>query len=499
MRQDTPGPAFHEAPPFDWRRYLVMARTQAGACCALVLAVSLCAFAVAYLFPKKYEASSTVSIEQNVISDLVKGIAVTPSVDAKLRILKVSLLSRKMLLDVTSALDMDLNVKTPVEQENFLESLRNSVQIVHDEKKGLFFISFTDRNPVRARDFVNTLTRKYIEGSTASKRTESFEATSFLADQIEVFQKRREKAQEAIDAFRVEKGMYLGLNEHSLREQIRETELQLDALRIQKTERQAKLALMTANSPQRKALEERERALQSLLASYTERHPAVVRAREDIKLLKQAVEDDEKGDGERKNNLDYQTLLVELQSLEGREKALEAVIDKNKRYLQELPEIRTELAALEQAKLNENAIYQQLVSRYGQSEVSKQMELQDKAVNFHIIDAAVLPTAYISPNRPLIIVGGIMAGVLAAGLYLVAQDLLRGRIRSRADLEKMRLEILATLPTTDEAGEPATHGIPWELALLTAAVLTALCLAAVTEYFRLPYIESAFRTLVAWI
>ena len=476
-----------------------MARAQAGVCCALVLAVSLCAFALAYLLPKKYEASSTVSIEQNVISDLVKGIAVTPSVDAKLRILTVSLLSRKMLLDVMSALDMDLNFKSPADQENFLESLRNAVQIVHDEKRGLFFITFTDKSPVRARDFVNTLTRKYIEGSTASKRTESFEATSFLADQIEVFQKRREKAQEAIDAFRVEKGMYLGLNEHSLREQIRDTEQQLDALRIQKTERQAKLALMTANSPQRRALEERERALQSLLASYTERHPAVVRTKEDIKRLKEAVEEDEKGAGERKNDLAYQTLLVELQSFEAREKALEAVIDKNKQYLRELPEIRTELAALEQAKTNENAIYQQLVSRYGQSEVSKQMELQDKAVSFRIIDAAVLPTAYIFPNRPLIIVGGIMAGFFVAGLYLVGRDILRGRIHSRADVEKMSLEILAMLPATNEAGEPASRAFPWKLTLITSAVLTALCLAAVTEYFRLPYIESAFRNLVAWI
>ena len=366
---------------------------------------------------------------------------------------------------------------------------------MHDEKKGLFFISCTDRNPARARDFVNTLTRKYIESSTASKRTESFEATSFLADQIEVFQKRREKAQQAIDAFRVEKGMYLGLNEQLLREQIRDTEQQLESIRIQKTEREAKLRLMTVTSPQRKVLEEKERALHSLLASYTERHPAVIRAREDIKLLKAAIEQEEDNIGDRKNDVEYQTVLVELQSFEARERALEAAIAQNTQYLQQLPEIRTELAALEQAKLNENAIYQQLVSRYGQSEISKQMELQDKAVSFRVIDPAVLPTVYISPNRPLIIVGGMFMGLFFAGVYLVAQDFLRGKIRSRADLERMHLEVLATLPA---AGVPVRHGTGWKLAAATAVVLTGLCFAAVMEYFRLPHMESALRTLFAW-
>lgn len=474
-----------------------MVQVQATACCAIVLAVSLFAFVTAYSLSKKYVASSTVFIEQNVISDLVKGIAITPSMEAKLRILKVSLLSRNMLLDVIRALDMDLEFKNSAEQEEYFEKLRNTVEIVHDEKKGLFFITYTDKNPVHAKDFVNTLTRKYIENSTASKRTESLEATSFLAEQIEVFQNRREKAQQAIDAFRVEKGMYLGLNEQLLREQIRDTEQQLDNIRIQKTERQTKLNLISANSPQRQTLEAKEQALQSLRALYTERHPAVARAKEDIKLLRAAIEQEEHNGENRSTDITYQTVLVELRSLESRERSLEEIIAKNMEYLQKLPEIRTELAALEQAKNNENTIYQQLVSRYGQSEVSKQMELQDKAVSFRIIDSAVLPTTYTFPNRPLIILGGIFVGFALALLYIVGQDILRGKIRSRADLEKMRMEVLATLPSFGESGTPARRAIGWRPLTITGVVLLGLCLVALMEYFRLPYMDLALKTLFA--
>ena len=496
MNQQKP----HTTPPgdmfFDWRRYVSMIQAQTTVCCAIVLVVSLCGLVVAFSLPKKYAASSTVFIEQNVISDLVKGIAITPSMEAKMRILKVSLLSRDMLQDVTRTLDMDLQFKTAAEQERYFEKLRNTIEIVHDEKKGLFFITYTNKNPVIARDFVNTLTRKFIESSTASSRTESLEATSFLAEQINMFQKRREKAQQAIDSFKVEKGMFLGLNEQLLREQIRDTEQQMDSLRIQKAERQAKLTLMSTSSSLRKDLEAKEQALQSLLASYTERYPAVITAKEDIKRLKASIEKEEQNGDDKSTDINYQTVLMELRSLESRERFLEDIVAKNTEYLQKLPEIRTELAALEQSKNNENTIYQQLVARYGQSEVSKQMELQDKAVSFRIIDAAVLPNTYTFPNRALLILGGIFAGFAFVALYIVAQDILHGKIRSRADLEKMHLEVLATLPSSGNSGLPEPHKISWKILTITGATLMGLCLVALMEYFRLPYVDAALKSLL---
>ncbi len=430
----------------DTRRYLSLLQDNTNFLCAVVILVTLTTLVIAYAMPKRYEASSTVFIEHNVISDLVKGIAITPSIDSKLRILKVSLLSRPMLMKVAAELDMDLNVSNITEQEKLIESMRARTQISHDEKKGLFFISYTDSSPYLARDFVNTITRLYIEENTAAKRKESYDATSFLSDQIQVFQKRIESAQQAIDSFKAEKGMYLGLNEQILRQQIKDNEKKLEDLRIQKTELKAKLDMLTPGSVHQEELRSKELELQRLLSIYTDRHPAAMRAKEDIKNLKELIAEEEKNPGTNSPSLEHQKATLELASVEEFEKNLREELTQNIKDLQELPSIRTELAALEQRKNNETMIYEQLVARLGQSEVSKQMELQDKSVSFRIIDAAVLPTQYIWPKRPLMMLLGIFGGLALGVGILVLYDLLRAKIRSPKDVEKYHAEVIVRLP-----------------------------------------------------
>ncbi len=476
-----------------------MILTQPKLICCIVLAVSFCGVLISYALPKRYEASSTVFIEQNVIGDLVKGIAITPSIEAKLRVLQAALLSRGMLLGVMRELDMDLGLDTPAEQERRINSLRANTNILHDERKGLFAITYTDKNPALARDFVNTLTRRYIEESTSSKRRESIDATSFLAEQIKTFQKRIDQAQEAVDAYKAEKGMYLGLNEYLLRDQIRAAEQRLDELRIRENECRAQLRLISPAAQLRKTLEERERDLRELQAAYTDRHPLVVRTSESVKNLRATVRAEEaKGESGAQASPEYQKIQVELESLESMEAGVNDIIAKNTRYLHELPEIRTVLASLEQRRDNEALIYQQLVSRYGQSEVSKQMELQDKSVSFNIIDSAVLPTVHKSPPRFLIIVGAMLLGLgLSVGIIL-ARDLVRPTIRSRADLEVFGVEILATVPSAAFAGGKK-HRRGWKLPAFTCLILAAFLAVAVAELFHLPYVEAALRRLTALI
>ncbi len=480
------------------QRWLSLVQANAPLVCGIVLAVTLCGLVLSYALPKKYAATSTVSVEQNVISDLIKGIAITPSVESKLRILEVSLLSRDMLLGVADELDMDLKARTPAEQERLLESMRAKVDIRYNEKKGLFFISYTDSNPALARDFVNTITRRYIEESTASKRKESFEATSFLGDQIQMYQKRIDQAQLVIDAYKAEKGMYLGLNEQLLREQIKDQEQRLENLRVQKNERLAKLQLLEKRSPLRDELEKRELELQNLMAGYTEKHPAVIRTKESVKNLRASVEAEEADPGGNrvdKTDLEYQKLTVELQSLDQVEATTREDLQKNIHDLQELPAIRTELAALEQSKKRETLIYEQLVARFGQSEVSKQMELQDKSVVFRVIEAAVLPTQYIFPLRHLIILGSIFAGFALAVGGLAAHDLLRSKIRSSADLRGCDCEVLAKLPRLYPPESFRRRRRRRNILACTAIVLLLVCAVAVLEFLHLPYIESAIASI----
>lgn len=460
----------------DVRRYLVLLNESVVSFCVVAGLVALLGVAASYVLPKRYQAQSSVSIEENVVNELVKGIAVTPSLEAKLRILKVSILSRKMLLRVIKDLDMDLGMQGE-RLERLIETTRSSVDITHEEKKGVFYIRYANSSPEKARDFVNALTRRYIEESTSSKREESYEATRFLSDQIGVFQKRIDAAQKSIDAFKSEKGLILSLNENMLREEIKETEHRLEETRIRKTERLAQIGILEKAGGGGR-LAEKEASYRAMLRTYTEQHPDVVRARAELDALRTG------GDGgeRRRGGVDYQRLKVELESLNEMEQAQMALIDKDKRLLQELPAVQTELQELQQARKNETLIYEQLVSRYGQSEVSKQMELQDKAVSFRIIDPAIVPLRPSSPNRPLIMLGSMLAGVVVAAGGIILADQLFRRVRSVEDLTSRGFLVLGALPriaTAEDARSARRRRLAVGLYLLTLLCVAGL---AAVEY-----------------
>lgn len=485
-------------PKLDVFRYLSLFMLNAKVCCAIIIACAILAVAISYALPKRYQATSTISVEQSVISDLVKGIAVTPSMESKLRLLNVYLLSRNLLLKIASILDMDLDVTTPAQREQLVQKMRDNVRITRDEKRGLFYISYTDTNPVQARDFVNTMTRVYIEDSTATKRQESYDATAFLGEQIEMFQKRIEQAQVDIDAFKSEKGMYLGLNEPVLRQQIKSLEQRIDELSIRKAELIAKRNLLLQQPQKMDALRAKEMALANMRASYTDQHPSVIRLVEEIRVLRESLEEEKMLQDETTiNSPEYQLLTLEIQSLEETENGLQATLKESLNDLQELPAIRTRLAELEQRKTNETHIYEQLVGRFGQSEVSKQMEMQDKSVTLRVIDAAVIPTVHSFPPRHLIILGGIVLGFALAAAWLVLSDRIWGRIRSAKDLALYKVKVLTKLP---QLSPPDVHREKRNQRLIiagTASILLVVCGIAAMEFLGLPYMEKVISRLVS--
>ena len=81
-----------------------------------------------------------------------------------------------------------------------------------------------------------------------------------------------------------------------------------------------------------------------------------------------------------------------------------------------------------------------------QSEVSKQMEVQDKCATFRIVDPAILPTKPVSPNRVKIILLGIFAGFAGAFGLLLLVDNMDTSVKTVNTLKTLGLPVLATIP-----------------------------------------------------
>src|SRR3972149_5046984 len=98
-----------------------------------------------YSLPKQYEASSTVFIESNVINRLVGGIAITPSMGDRIRVLKYAMLSRDIVLKVLRELDIDIKVKSDSRLEHMVTEFKGKTNI-NIRGGDLFIVSVRDTN-----------------------------------------------------------------------------------------------------------------------------------------------------------------------------------------------------------------------------------------------------------------------------------------------------------------------------------------------------------------
>lgn len=430
-------------------KYFLLLNNHKKVIAAVALAVMTIAVIVSYLLPRKYEASSTVFIERNVISDLVKGIAVTASVEDKVRFVSYALVSRPLLSKVVDKLDM--KVRNEADKEKLINQFQKNTQVkLKDNEKseeGLFTILATHEDPKIAQDYVNTLVRTYIEENVSSKRESSFGATRFLSDQISSFRDKMNQAEEQVEVFKRSQGVALTTDETALLQENAMAQQKLDELRIRRSQLESMRNIMRKNDPLRGHVAALQKRLEELRTQYTESYPEVQMVKAEIDTARQQIHS--RGSGGAPMAVDpneMEKIEVELRATRSAEGFQSGVIGRNNALLRSIPTAKSNLQRLERDMATQKDFYESLVNRHSQAEVSKQIELQDKAINFKIIDPAILPKTPVSPNRPKIILIGIVAGLAAAIGVIVGIDMFNPAIRCVSGIKELGVPLMAVIP-----------------------------------------------------
>lgn len=441
----------------------------------VALLVMTCIGGYSFTLPKKYSADTTVFIERNVIDSLVKGIAVSPDINDRIRVLRYAILSRDLVTKTLEEVGSDVFTKTEAEQQLYISGLIERINL-RIRGQELFIVSLVDQSPAFAQKFVNTLVGKYVEENISAKRDETYGANRFLQEQIETFKAKLEEAEDKIIAFRKQNGVYFSVDESATLTAIRQIEGQIETLELnqetltaRKTQIQRQLAEipqtidMVSESAEGGRLAEMESRLATLLLRYTDNYPEVIRLRSEIEALKQQLTDPhqqaDEGGQTRLTSMNplYQDLQgqvfeidAELSSLAARKLNLQRTIAKREKELQDVPTARKELGLLVQERDSVRNIYNDLLGRMSQSEVSKQMEIGNKTATFRIVDAAVLPKIPVSPNMMKMFLMAVAGGIgCAIGLVYLLENM-DTRIRDVSVLEDLSLDVLAVIPNIKE-------------------------------------------------
>ncbi|MBT1070863.1 XrtA system polysaccharide chain length determinant [Pelotalea chapellei] len=444
----------NESSDFDYRKYLqlVVKKKYLFVITALVIMTAVVIFS--YLQPERYQAESTVFIEKSVISDLVKGIAVTPSIEERIRVLSYSIKSRTLLLKVFDDLDLNINKNDPNQVENMVKAFQSMTDVKLKDKEGLFIISFSHTDPRLARDYVNTLVRRYIEDNTSSKREESYGATRFIGEQIATLKQKLEESEAVSNNFRRSQGGILGQSEEGVLRDISDAQEKLNEASIKRRELESMLTLSRKNDPLQVKLSGLLRKQQDLSLVYTDQHPELVGVQNEIASVREQMKSGKvRAEMAANPSIEQERIRMELNSLRDTERNQQRLIAQKQGILRSIPAARTKLEEMEREKNGQKNLYEQLIARHGQSEVSKQMEVQDKSNTFRIVDPAVIPIKPISQPRIRLILLGIAGGLFGSLALLILWDRMDRSVRSLDTLKSLGVRILAVVPTIENLQE----------------------------------------------
>jgi succinoglycan biosynthesis transport protein ExoP len=405
----------------DIRRYLLLLRKRRSLFAIVAAIIISAAVVVSYIIPPFYEAQTVVSIERNLLNDISKGLTMTPSLDSKISPLAAIMKSRTLIYKVISDLDLDLGRKNEAEMENLIKSIQDRTEVKLEFNKvsrnniDFFTVSFQDRDPKMAKDYVNTLVGKYIEESLKFNREASTGTNSFLLDQINLVKAKVGKLD----------GEIVRLKEK-------------DAEIEQSKKKEEEIALLKENRPSvadSRALELKKlkKRLDYLLVHYTPNFPEVTRVKADIESLKAEIKASPRNPA---------GATSPVKRSDGKSKFNEAASS----------DVKTRLAELERERDTNQRIYDELSAAYGISHVSAEAEIQDKVGRFRIVDPAILPIKPVSPNRIKIMLLGILAGIAGAFGLIVILDMSDKSVKSVGMLKNFGLPVIV-VPHMQNPGE----------------------------------------------
>jgi len=436
---------------FEYKKYLNLVVNRRYLFVSIFLAVMSGAVFMAYYLPKEYDAECTVFIEKGVLNEIIKGIATEHNLGGDVKVLAYALKSRRLILTVLQEMDLIENEQKYAKVEATLKSFQERTSINFKDTDGLFTISFRHTNPRLARDYVNTLIRRYIDETVSSKRKDSIGATRFLSEQINNYKSKMEMAEEQVNSFKREKGGLLAETPAQLQLEIDNLSQKINEVVLKRDQLGAIQHLVAKQEdPLQVKLTRLQDRLTEISSQFTDEYPEIIELKSEIKHIKAQMNTRGRHVDQLSNTPELAKIKSEQKGLDEMERRFRQSIVEKQALQRNLPAALTALGELERNMNTQKSVYEQLVARYQQSEVSRQAEVQHKSLTFKVVDPAVTPIKPSSPNSQKILLLGLTYGLGGALAVLLLLDHFDSSVRTPEMVKSLGIPLLAVVQKIED-------------------------------------------------
>lgn len=468
-------PTFH---PLDY--VSVLRRRMWWFVAPVVLSIVAAALLVAYL-PREYKSSATVGVTLPALApELVQSGRVTP--EERVRNLTQTLYSPVVLERVAREEGLVRDVKV----NQAASFLRSHIELAvvkpeagHPGGMDQFTIAYSDANPDTTQRVANRLADAFVQEASRKREVRAEETSAFIGQQLDRTQQRltmlEGQLRTAKEAFMGALPEQTGANVAmvtGLQQQIETTanairgeqdrlsiiERQVESLKAGAANEVPVPGLPATASPAAIRVVQLERELEVARGNYTDKHPEVVRLRDELAAARASVTAEQaRPESERVASLrvdpSYRALLsdaersrLRIRELQRRESQIQSQIGMYRARVDSAPRVEQRIATLQREYDLERQQYGELSSKKRASEIAENLERSRGGERFTVLARAALPTVPFSPNPQRLWVVTLLLGlVLGAGLALGREYLDRSIYDARA-FNDLDLPVLGEIP-----------------------------------------------------
>lgn len=445
--------------------------------------VCVLGWAGVHFMPNIYQSSARIYVDTDaVLTPLLKGLAVDVNADQQVAILQRTLLSKPNLQTLISKTDLGLVATTPAQRAVLIRRLERKIRVTADERN-LFSISYSNADPVLARDVVQTLLGIFTESATSSNRRDMQNAQQFLTRQLASYRDQLHALEHRRAQFRAEYASVLPSNGSggieslsSARDTVQRAELALQEAQGKETMVKSELTRLfpkaaehvdkgggkgKAPPPPRRfmgspALAQAEAKLRELEAIYTDDYPGVIEQKQVVAALRKApagTVDASAGAGVDVGADQLYTQMtmklldaqVTVATAKHQAELARADLARIEKIQHERPNLLMQAQNLDRDYAVLQTNYNQLLARLQAAKLSQAADTQAEKVHLRIVDPPEVPLVPVGPNRPLLITAVLVLGILAGGASTVVFSILKPSFANADDLRSLDLPVLGSL------------------------------------------------------
>ncbi len=363
-----------------------------------------------------------------------------------------------------------------------VEIVMNSMEVEPKRDTDILTLTYQAGSAFEAAYIANTIAQEFAQQNAETNRLEVTEMRKFIEDRLRIKAKELKNSEEQLRNFQQrEKIASLDAETTELVSRLSEAESMLESAKIELQTKSSLLQNVEAKLNERKkslgvnltetstpfieALQEKLADAEAERAIFISALKANAPANKESYLLQLKAYDEKiktlreqlKGEAQKlvESNMisdplkisqdlvtEVITLTGEINAAKAKIDALQGVLQKYNKRLEELPDKVLQLARLQRKEQVDEKTYIMLTQKLEEAKIQESAQ----ARNVRIIDTAIKPLKPVKPNKKMNLILGVLLGLgLGVGITFLIEYMDRS-VRKPEDLERIGFNVIATIP-----------------------------------------------------